>query len=296
MHIITHKGKAHGDDFISCCIAIEHFDISFIKRTIPTQNDINDLNTMLIDVGRQYDPQYNNFDHHQLTENDCLNLFNHKYICSISLILNHLKIYNKFTKEKLQWLEPKEILDTNGKFKLAEYLNISPNIIDKLQSPIESIIIDLFSEYEDEKTINDDNPLFIVMKQIGAKITQQIKTYVQNKMWIAKNINFLPTEKTTAYFIHRNHSFELNNNLMDDLFLYIDEKNKDIPIFVYPNTRSKEGYSIVRLKDNVNVNFQNNTQELDNVSFTHNTGFMTVTKNNDLDSIKIIIDNSYNMN
>ena len=78
MNIVTHKGKAHEDDFISCCIAIEHFDISFIKRTIPTQNDINDLNTMLIDVGRQYDPQYNNFDHHQLTENDCLNLFNHK--------------------------------------------------------------------------------------------------------------------------------------------------------------------------------------------------------------------------
>jgi uncharacterized UPF0160 family protein len=65
MKLWTHSGEYHADDIISTVILRELFPKAVIVRDRNvTQQELEDPNVLLYDVGGVYDPALNNFDHH----------------------------------------------------------------------------------------------------------------------------------------------------------------------------------------------------------------------------------------
>ena len=65
--IITHPGSAHFDEVtaIGLILAVNADTVFRIERREPTQEELNNPDIWVVDVGDQYEPETRNFDHHQ---------------------------------------------------------------------------------------------------------------------------------------------------------------------------------------------------------------------------------------
>src|SRR5690606_14945430 len=84
-HILTHPGGAHKDEFLACCLLAHVHQTSIVRRE-PTEADLLDPSVCVVDVGGEHLPERLNFDHHQFPKN-------HPPSCSLTLVLQHLGIY-----------------------------------------------------------------------------------------------------------------------------------------------------------------------------------------------------------
>ena len=94
--IITHNGKFHTDEVLAVGMLMYLHPLSDVIRTRDV-DIINDelLDSIVVDVGRIYDPDRNMFDHHQDT-------FNDTFDCNSSIPLSSLGlIYRHFGKKML---------------------------------------------------------------------------------------------------------------------------------------------------------------------------------------------------
>jgi len=68
--IITHPGSAHFDDVTAVSLVLAVFDDTdfHIERREPKQEELEDPDIWVIDVGDRYEPEKRNFDHHQSLE------------------------------------------------------------------------------------------------------------------------------------------------------------------------------------------------------------------------------------
>ena len=78
--IITHPGSAHKDDFMSVSVLLATLGDADVFRCEPTNEDLADLNTYVVDVGMGHAPERCNFDHHQ----------DQALPCAFHLIMKHL--------------------------------------------------------------------------------------------------------------------------------------------------------------------------------------------------------------
>ncbi|RYD47768.1 MAG: hypothetical protein EOP83_27525, partial [Verrucomicrobiaceae bacterium] len=62
--IVTHPGGAHKDELLACSLLAAVHGVEILRRE-PTEADLADPATAVVDVGGQHDPALNNFDHHQ---------------------------------------------------------------------------------------------------------------------------------------------------------------------------------------------------------------------------------------
>ena len=83
--IVTHPGGAHKDDFLACSL-LAHLHGVPIERRDPTDDELADVATCVVDVGGVHDAATNNFDHHQFPRDA-------PPLCALSLVLKDLGIY-----------------------------------------------------------------------------------------------------------------------------------------------------------------------------------------------------------
>ena len=91
--IITHPGSAHKDDFLSACVLLATLADAELYRREPSQADLDDAQTFVIDVGMEYDPQRRNFDHHQ----------DPALPCAFHLLMQHLGLPSTFLAGTGPW-------------------------------------------------------------------------------------------------------------------------------------------------------------------------------------------------
>lgn len=144
--IITHPGQAHRDEFIAACIAAR---LAFestgkypkILRRDPTQDELDDHNVWVLDVGGKYDPTKKNFDHHHFDGS-------HPATCSLSLVLRCIGLYDAACNAS-HWVEFTEVLDSKGPIAASNLVGLNPDNLYKVLSPIEAQFLRLFfSGYE----------------------------------------------------------------------------------------------------------------------------------------------------
>lgn len=66
--IIVHNGMFHADDVMAIAILRQIFgatEVPIMRTNEVAQEDLNDPDVFVVDVGRQYVPSLNNYDHHQ---------------------------------------------------------------------------------------------------------------------------------------------------------------------------------------------------------------------------------------
>ena len=73
--IVTHAGTFHADEL--CALALLHtmFPDAPVERTYtPSEEDFQDPEVWVLDIGRRYEPELNNFDHHHDAELPATNM------------------------------------------------------------------------------------------------------------------------------------------------------------------------------------------------------------------------------
>lgn len=138
--IITHPGQAHLDDFIACSLVMANDPkVRILHRRNPTEDELNDPKVYCIDVGMRYEPELNNFDHHQ--EDD--NLPEGK--SSASLVAAHLGIDTSL----FPWWEGVDRMDCTGPFQTANWIGTTWDDLRKVQSPISTFMLREFAQPTD---------------------------------------------------------------------------------------------------------------------------------------------------
>ena len=265
--IITHPGGAHKDDFLACSVLLSNHPVSIFRRD-PTEQELEDPEVAVVDIGHQHDPDLNNFDHHQLPRD-------HEPTCALSLVLQKFEIYED-TKEFCSWLETTEWFDCRGPHDTAEWLGVDREAMAKLNSPLD---VTMFQAFAKKKEHHPGEPVWEVMKMMGTDLVQYVTGLRGRINQVAKieefwnlgqgedmiKVAFVPRTKPEVEEASGGLAWRIKE-------LGLEE---EVVAMVYPDSRG-EGYGMRRYNDSPVVDFSKLSEEPE-VHFTHNRGFIAKT-------------------
>ena len=265
--IITHPGGAHKDDFLACSVLLSNHPVSIFRRD-PAEQELENPEVALVDIGHQHDPILNNFDHHQLPRD-------HEPTCALSLVLQKFEIYED-TKEFCSWLETTEWFDCRGPHDTAEWLGVDREAMAKLNSPLD---VTMFQAFAKQKEHHPGEPVWEVMKMMGTDLVQYVTGLRGRINQVAKIEEFWDLgqgeDMIKVAFVPRTEPEveEASGGLawrIKELGL-----EEEVVAMVYPDSRG-EGYGMRRYNDSPVVDFSKLSEEPE-VHFTHNRGFIAKT-------------------
>ena len=265
--IITHPGGAHKDDFLACSVLLSNHPVSIFRRD-PAEQELENPEVAVVDIGHQHDPKLNNFDHHQLPRD-------HEPTCALSLVLQKFEIYED-TKEFCSWLETTEWFDCRGPHDTAEWLGVDREAMAKLNSPLD---VTMFQAFAKQKEHHPGEPVWEVMKMMGTDLVQYVTGLRGRIDQVAKIEEFWDLgqgeDMIKVAFVPRTEPEveEASGGLawrIKELGL-----EEEVVAMVYPDSRG-EGYGMRRYNDSPVVDFSKLSEEPE-VHFTHNRGFIAKT-------------------
>jgi hypothetical protein len=274
--IITHPGGAHKDDFLACSVLLSNHPVSIFRRD-PTEQELEDPEVAVVDIGHQHDPKLNNFDHHQLPRD-------HEPTCALSLVLQKFEIYED-TKEFCSWLETTEWFDCRGPHDTAEWLGVDREAMAKLNSPLD---VTMFQAFARQKEHHPGEPVWEVMKMMGTDLVQYVTGLRGRINQVAKIEEFWDLgqgeDMIKVAFVPRTEPEveEASGGLawrIKELGL-----EEEVVAMVYPDSRG-EGYGMRRYNDSPVVDFSKLSEEPE-VHFTHNRGFIAKTSCTEISRLK----------
>jgi hypothetical protein len=258
--ILTHPGGAHKDEFLACCVLAAIHGCTIVRRE-PTQEDLDDLTTAVVDVGGEHDPARANFDHHQFPRD-------HEPICALSLVLMDLGVYDD-ARSFCDWLETAERFDVTGPISTAKWLGVERDALARLVSPID---ITLLRRFAKAATLSPGDPLHEVMRWVGEDLLEFIKSLRERLTFIGEHAEVWEVEGLKVLFMPRTEP--LPDEPSSGLGRYLDSLGlgKEVAGLVYPDRRGS-GYGLSRHNDDPRLDFTRIEAE-DDVHFAHARGFV----------------------
>ncbi len=285
--ILTHPGSAHKDEFLACCVLLATAPCPILRRE-PTDADLADPATAVIDVGHRHEPALNNFDHHQLPDDTAPT-------CALSLVLQHLGLYAD-ARAFCDWLEPAEWFDCRGPNVTARRLGIERKVVDQLLSPID---ITLLRRFAAAKQLSAGEPLWEIMRLIGTDLLDYLRTLRARLTFIGQHAQLWTLDELapagtpqvsglrsqvsssvpTVVFLPRTDP--LPEDPSAGLDRYVTEQDLDdrVVALIAPDRRGG-GYGLSKHRDHPRLDFTRIKAEPD-VHFTHQRGFVAKTSATD---------------
>lgn len=277
--ILTHPGGAHKDEFLACSVLLSLHPVAVIRRE-PTAADLADPTVCVVDVGHEHSPDRNNFDHHQLPKN-------HPPTCSLSLVLQHLGLYED-TRRFCEWLESAEWFDCRGAITTAAWLGVDPEVLPKLNSPID---ITLLRRFALSKRVEPGDPLWEMMRMIGEDLVGYVKTLRSRLSFIAQHAQVwtldLAGKPGSILFLPRTEPLSEEPSLGLEEFIEERQLTQQIVGLVYPDRRST-GYGLGRFRDSPRLDYTRISAEPD-VHFAHIRGFVAKTSSHEIARLQSLV-------
>lgn len=274
--ILTHPGGAHKDDFLACSLMASQHKAPILRRE-PTEEDLNDPDICVIDVGLEHTPEKNNFDHHQ---------FPRDYVptCALTLVLQQLGLYDD-ARLFCDWLEPAEWFDTRGPGKTAEWLGISRDVVSKLNSPIDITMLRRFAQSE---KLEPGEPVYELMCMVGEDLLTHLKGVREKIDFVSKHVERWEIESNGETFsvLYMPRVESENNDSSGGLsrYIFINGLDKEIAATVVPDSRG-DGFGIARFNDHPRLDFTRIEADED-VHFAHKSGFLCKTSATEVSRLK----------
>jgi hypothetical protein len=254
--IVTHPGSAHKDDFLATAVLLAVLNEAEVFRQEPTQEDLDDPNTYVIDVGFEYDPERHNFDHHQ----------DRSLPCAFHLIMQHLG-YHDAAMLMFAWYPHMSMIDVRGPHRAAEHLGVDLSVLFAASSPIEGYVLAKFAEVD---YLGKKDSLYQLMHNLGEDMIDMI----------ARKESRLEELKNSARIVAVKQFKAVYSTIADDpklsmeLFLNSLEDER-IVMSITPSNRG-EGWELLRIGDNSNVDFRT-IGDHPEIRFVHINGFLAKT-------------------
>jgi len=269
--ILTHPGSAHKDEFLACCVLLATTPCPILRRE-PTEADLADPATAVLDVGHRHEPALNNFDHHQLPDDAAPT-------CALSLVLQHLGLYAD-ARAFCEWLEPAEWFDCRGPNTTAKWLGIEREIVFKLYSPLDGTLLRRFAAATRHAP---GEPLWEMMRLVGTDLLDYIRTTRARltfigqhaQLWSLDGLVTASGQVPQVLFLPRTDP--LPEEPSAGLDRYVTEQGLDARVvaLIAPDRRSS-GYGLSRHRDHPRLDFTRIKAEAD-VHFAHLRGFVAKT-------------------
>jgi hypothetical protein len=284
--IITHPGGAHKDDFLACSLMASVHGVPIIRRE-PTEAELDDAGICVIDVGGKHEPEKNNFDHHQFPRD-------HKPTCALSLILQHLGIYED-AQMFCDWLEPAEWFDCRGPQKTAEWLGVERNVVGKLNSPIDMTMLRRFAQVATDGKLQAGDHIYELMRFVGGDLLEYLRS-------VRSKLDSISMHVERWELVSGSDSFDVlflprMESSLDDVsgslgrYIIVNELHEEISAIVYPDSRG-EGFGLARFNDHPRIDFTR-VESAEDVHFAHNSGFLCKTSATEHDRLREILTHAW---
>ena len=277
--IVTHPGGAHKDDFLACSL-LAHLHAAPIERRDPTDVDLDDPATCVVDVGGVHDATKNNFDHHQFPRNA-------PPLCALSLVLMDLGIYED-ALSFCSWLRPAEWLDTLGPNETAKLMEIPRSAFSDLNSPID---ISLLNRFASSAKLAPEDPVYQVMCMVGEDIINYVRSLRERLNYLKQHSQTwtIETDGDPIHAIFLQQSDVIAEDPSFGLYAFIAEQGKEdtTHALVYPDRRGS-GYGLTRYEDCARLNFSQ-IEDCDGVRFAHKRGFVAKVEVTDPTTLKELL-------
>jgi GNAT superfamily N-acetyltransferase len=277
--IITHPGGAHKDEFLACCVLLANDSVSILRQEA-TDQELEDPEVVVVDVGHRHEPQLNNFDHHQFPRDA-------EPTCSLSLVLSKLGIYED-ARSFCPWLEVAEWFDCRGPNDTADWLGLDREVVGKLNSPIDITILQGFAKQAEH---NPGEPIWEVMQMMGKELVEYItglrgRIDEVSKIEEVWKLNHGDEEFKVIFAPRTNPSIE---EVSGALGWRVKELGleEEVYVMVYPDGRG-QGYGMKRFNDREEIDFSRIEKESD-VRFAHARGFIAKVEAVGIDRLKELI-------
>lgn len=279
VRILTHPGSAHKDEFLACSVLLALHPVPIV-RAEPTEEDLSDRSVCVVDVGHRHEPGLNNFDHHQLPKD-------HPPTCSLSLVLQHLELYRD-SRQFCEWLETAEWFDCRGPIATAKWLGVLPEVLPKLNSPIDITLLRRFAQFTRHEL---GQPLWEMMRMIGEDLLSYVKTLRERIDLIGQRaevwtLNF-PSGSAEVLFLPRIEPLQEDPSMGLEAFIESRGWSERIVATLSPDRRGK-GYGLSRYKDNPRIDFTR-IANCPDVHFAHPRGFVAKTSATEVARLKELI-------
>ncbi|GIW61054.1 MAG: hypothetical protein KatS3mg087_2120 [Patescibacteria group bacterium] len=257
--IITHNGSAHIDEFLAICLLTAKKGAVPIIRRNPTQEELDNPEIWVVDVGGVYDPERNNYDHHQQGGPGK---------CSLRLVAEALGgNYDEVFQKVYPWYLWVDYRDCKGPIQMAKTLGIEPHQALALASPVEKELLNCFSRYS---YLEPWDSLPEIMKAIGeGLINHADKALAALEEWR----NF-PTLQFRGATVIDGTTGKVTEGSMFGFDLYKAE-HPNVAVVITKNPRG--GISLTRIDDHPRVDFRR-VRSRPEIIFIHQNGFLAVVK------------------
>ena len=245
MKIITHAGQAHVDDLMATAILLTKFpDVEVHRVSSVSERDLNDPMTIVVDIGNEYNPSRNNFDHHH----------DRNLPCSLVLILQQFFPEIPTDIDELQWIndwDTKGIIATQRKWgvKLPEF-----------RDPLSEMVLRLFSKAE---IIRANEWLHMMLRAMGKEFLKFLK---EQAIFIEKAKNAEVFEVKSLKVVKLDENVPIR---------FVKKVHENVAVTIQPNQREPGKLTVTRIDDHPRVDF-NRVRNMQGVSFVHPNGFMAV--------------------
>lgn len=254
--IITHPGSAHKDDFLATSVLLATLEGAQVFRREPTQEDLDDPTTYVVDVGLEYSVEKHNFDHHQ----------DRSLPCAFHLIMQHLG-HHEAALSMYVWYPHMSMMDVRGPYQTAEHLGIDSSILFAASSPIEGYIVSTFAQKE---RLCPKDPLYEFMKSLGKNMIELIDRKMKRLELLKKEAQIIPIKSYKAVY----SAIRQNPKLSMELYLkHLNDKK--VVMSITPSNRG-EGWEFLRLGESPAVDFRL-LAENPEIRFVHSCGFLAKT-------------------
>ena len=255
--IITHPGSAHKDDFLTVSVLLATLGSAEVFRRESTSEDLEDLNTYVVDVGMEHSPERHNFDHHQ----------DQSLPCAFHLVMKHLG-HHDAASLMFAWYPHMSMIDVTGPYKTAEHLGVDLSVLFATSSPIDGYIL---SNFANINVLKNQEPLYELMKAFG----QDLIAMIDLKM---KRLDRLKSEAKIVQVKHlKAITNEINETPKLSMELFLRFLNDErIVMSITPSNRG-EGWELLRLGDHSVVDFRA-IEDNPDILFVHTNGFLAKTQ------------------
>jgi len=255
-YAITHPGRAHRDEALALGLAIATGLLSInapVYRREPIDEELDDPEILVFDVGGRHEPGRLNFDHHQMPRGT--------RECALSLLARHMGVEEILADRP--WYQATVIIDSQGPGIMARELGLD-KLPPALVSPFEMAILDDLSRVEEEICLG----LKELVSRTMEKRLADARALRDRGLWLDDNHRLMDVGGVRALVVEDDDPRglgELRERLGGDVALSLNHDDRG------------EGWSIYRYDDDPRVDLS----RLDGdplVHFAHKSGFIAKTR------------------
>ena len=251
--VIIHAGGAHKDELIALGLVASLGDFLWVERRDPTEEELQNPDVWVLDVGMRHEPELRNFDHHQLPRDAVPT-------CAASLVADHLGV----DLSVLSWWDLLKVLDSKGPKVAAKFIGLEWLPME-LISPMDRYLI---------KTVSESTvvPQWVVyfMKDVVTSAKEEAALFIKEYALCNKHVSaFTDADGIQSIQFHQKGSPLVMSKVRIERF-------PEAAFSITSDDRGS-GLAVFRFGDDPRIDFSKAAGE-DWVHFAHVNGFLLKTK------------------